>query len=455
MHKLRGKTLSEKYQKEIEDTLKIWDRIQPEQKRREEFEWVLGQINKLTDKQYTALQNYYKREFNNKTWTFVQELLYNTDSFYHWLKAVTGSSLKDVEEIIKSFQIENNYKLDEQSKKDLGIKEPQATGYHQDMAYGSNNKILMMSSPDMKGLLKQIDEKIEKHIGKNEGAYQGWVRMKNYITTGVGDEKLLLKEAERKRHNNPKLWDKVIKVLKKGLDQNIYSVDTVTGATTKGATINSKTGKRHIRIVKVPPKPETYKEEFDKVWKREKLKSFKSDNIQWFQWTKYKLMPWYNPKIRLVNMGGSPIIINGYISPKSKVEFYTYDNYNELTHINMKVKNHPLPFIFNRDWQILEGKLMYRALSGNFEIMPNPLVAPWREPTGKLIYKTLTKGNLAWYWRIDWRGERDNKYIQIQYTDTGEHTKSGKTYKFEDWLSNIDKANKEGKVWHDGFKDTV
>ena len=202
---IRGQVLSAQLMQDYKDRC----RLHHESKYKEQIDWCIEQINNLTEKEWQALQNYVARRFNKHLSNdFYWNLIYNTSTYYAWLKAVTGKSEPETEKILKAYgQDKYPFILDKQSKIDLGL-EVETKEVPKEVIPTAK-----ITEKDL--VLEEIDKKIKKHEQTgNVGALAGWKRMKDYLVTGVGDCNNLIKEAKDKKHNNPQLWDRVIHQLK-------------------------------------------------------------------------------------------------------------------------------------------------------------------------------------------------------------------------------------------------
>ena len=198
--RIRGEQLSATLIQDYKDRCKYFEKWNF----KEQIDWCISQINSLSEKQYQALLSFSKRTLKGD---FHWNLIYNTDTYYHWLKAVTGKKEPKTEQIMKAYSQPDAYELDEQSKIDLGLEVEKKEVPKEVIPTTKITEKLLV--------LEEIDKKIDKHKKTgNKGALAGWQRMKDYIENNSGNFDSLLTEAESKKHNNPKLWDRVIYQLK-------------------------------------------------------------------------------------------------------------------------------------------------------------------------------------------------------------------------------------------------
>ena len=475
--KLRGKELSANLVQDYKDKCKFHHKTNY----KEQFNWNLKQINSLTDKQWKALQGYYNREIKRSNLSLEWNLVYNPDSFYVWLKAVTGKSEPTIEKFKKAYnQDEFPFKLDKQSKIDLGLKVTHDKAVKKVVKKVAKpmavKKEVVIGTKD--DLLAQIDAKIKRHQKtKNKGALAGWMRMKDYLTTGKGDYKELQKEVKRKKHNNPRLWNMVeMALLAYYIKHGCKSKAKPKPKPKAKPDTKYKVTKKPAALADLAPKPKVIKpvaekmqkplseitrvKNFEKFWKERSLKSYVSDGVKWYQWQQYKKMPWYDPKIRLINLDKrtnnkrTPIYVAGYISPYTAAEIHDGGIKNLMTQVHQKPDNPrkkiaPFSFVFDRDWYFKEGKLWFRD-KGEDVVMPNPMRIKYLS-LQKIRIKVLEDAEGFWMWRITWKGERYYPVVQILWAEKKMYYWKEKEYSWKEYLKRIDKQNKLGLYFGHGL----
>ena len=255
---IRGQVLSAQLMQDYKDRC----RLHHESKYKEQIDWCIEQINNLTEKEWLALLNFSKRKFNYYTNSeLAWNLIYNTSTYYAWLKAVTGKSEPETEKILKAYgQDKYPFVLDKQSKIDLGFEvtvPPEVEGQMYaaqkpdkattDLPTHLKPQEVTTKITEKDLVIEEIDKKIAKHEQTgNKGALAGWQRMKGYLVTGLGNFDDLLKEAESKKHNNPKLWDRVIYQLKA---KKKVTPSTSPSTTTQKQTINASERAKDAKMV--------------------------------------------------------------------------------------------------------------------------------------------------------------------------------------------------------------